>query len=1127
MYKKLFHFVLLIVFTLNVFAQTNPTAQTLPFTFSTQTGSTLPAGIAVHKFGTTVAAIPTARTLTPGTTDLAYQATANAGGWNDQGAKGIGILASGSNSAGAMIVAINTTGKTTITTGWKITTILNQTSRDNSIALQYRVGTTGDFIDIGTTSTYNSTGKAINDSTNYSETLPVGAENQAVVQVRWIYWESSGTTGSRDRLAISNINISGTATTPAPTPSPSPCITPVEQATALVFTAVNSVSITASFTAPAVAPNEYIVVMSSNTALSSAPVDGIVYNIGDGLGDGTVVARSNALSFTAAALSPSSTYYFFIYSLNSACTGGPKYLTLIAPLNGSATTSAGVSACVAPATQPTNLTFNNVTVNTINGSFTAAAANEYIVVQSTTSTLSANPINGVIYNAGDIIGNGKVIARNANTIFTAGSLTANTTYHYFIFSINSLNCSGGPKYNTVSPLHNSQTTQALPACTTPSAQPINLILTPSNSAISINYDAVNGSDNYLIVKSVSSTLSANPVNNQDYTAGDNIGGGSVIAITSFTGIVASNLTPATTYYFFIFSLNKDCTGGTKYLVSQPLSGSATTSGTALNNVYFGTLHSHSDYSDGNKDNAGYTPADDYKYAMTANCLDYLGISEHNHFSSANNPGNTIDLYHRGSIQADSFTVANPNFLALYGMEWGTISGGGHVVIYGDKMDKLFGWETGVGGNTGNNYDVFVAKGDYTGTSGLFKVVNDNIATNTFATLAHPNSADYNSMASTFSTVADDAVVGAAVESGPAFSTSQTYNDPASSLSFLSYFTTLLSKGYHVGPTVDHDNHNTTFGHTTTSRTAIIAPNLSKTEIVKAMKNMHFYATQDCDTKVDFTINTKMMGSIFSNSKAPIIAINITDATTSLTNAVIKIMGGTPGSGVAPTQIYTATGSSLNYTDLTLANLATGYYYADITNGSSRIITSPIWYTRLDNTTLPVTLKLFDVQKLNSSVKVFWTTAQEINSSYFIVQHSADGISWSDISKQNAAGESLGIANYQMVDNAPAPGINFYRLKQVDKDGKATMSAIKSIEFVIGNEVFITPNPATDKINIYFANSNNSISKISIYQSNGVMVKEFTTTQKSVQVNISAFARGMYIVKILNGLNVITKKVMVN
>ena len=63
------------------------------------------------------------------------------------------------------------------------------------------------------------------------------------------------------------------------------------------------------------------------------------------------------------------------------------------------------------------------------------------------------------------------------TTFTDNSLASGTTYYYFVFSINSQNCTGAPVYNTSSPLVNFTNTVALLNCITPSAQPTNLNLT--------------------------------------------------------------------------------------------------------------------------------------------------------------------------------------------------------------------------------------------------------------------------------------------------------------------------------------------------------------------------------------------------------------------------------------------------------------------------------------------------------------------------------------------------------------------------------------------------------------------------------------------------------------------------
>jgi hypothetical protein len=140
--------------------------------------------------------------------------------------------------------------------------------------------------------------------------------------------------------------------------------------------------------------------------------------------------------------------------------------------------------------------------------------------------------------------------------------------------------------------------------------------------------------------------------------------------------------------------------------------------------------------------------------------------------------------------------------------------------------------------------VIVPKSVYTGTTGLFKTINDNIASDTFASFANPSFTDYNGIGNIapsipFDSAADSAIVGTAVESGPAFSTNTSYSNP-STMTYLPYYETILSKGYHLGATINHENHHTNFGRTTTARTAIIAPLRTKTKLVKNMRKRNLF-----------------------------------------------------------------------------------------------------------------------------------------------------------------------------------------------------------------------------------------------------------------------------------------------
>ena len=591
--------------------------------------------------------------------------------------------------------------------------------------------------------------------------------------------------------------------------------------------------------------------------------------------------------------------------------------------------------CAAPSSPATALTFTTVTTNSITAAFTKSAdANEYLIIRSLNATLSALPVDGTVYNVGSAFGGGIVANRIVTNTFTDNALTDNTSYNYFIIPLNNISCTGGPKYLNTGILTGKQATKALLPCTAPVSQPTNFTITSSNyNFIQGAFTPASNADEYLVVMSTSNTLTAAPVNQTTYTVGDQLGGGIVVKRGTGNTFIRNGLTQNTNYYFFIFSINSACSGGPLYLTTQPLLGNLKTGILDVNklNFYYGNLHSHSSYSDGNKDDLTKKPEDDYAFAKNSMNLDFLGISEHNHTQA----GMSLASWQPGIDAAKRATTST--FVAMHGMEWGVISGGGHVIVYG--IDSLIGWEPG-------ENQIYVPKSVYTGATGLFRIINRH-GLNAVATLAHPNTTDYNNISATYDLSADSAIVGTALESGPAFSTNITYSDPASSMSYLSYYNRMLAKGYHLGASIDHDNHNLTFGRHTRARLVVLAPALTENDLLDAIKKMRFYASQDSAAKIVFTINKQPVGSVFKTAGAPL--IEVTSVTTSPVTS-IKILYGTPGSSVNPVELTTSTSTTLSYTDNALANLSTGYYYADILEADgSRIITSPIWYSRDDAT----------------------------------------------------------------------------------------------------------------------------------------------------------------------------------
>lgn len=119
--------------------------------------------------------------------------------------------------------------------------------------------------------------------------------------------------------------------------------------------------------------------------------------------------------------------------------------------------------CSAPTAQPTALILNP-TGTTITGNFTAASPtpDNYLVYISTTNT-APTLVNGNTYSVGPF-GGGTIVDLDANTTFNVTGLSTLTTYYVFIFSFNSI-CTGGPAYNTVSPLTGNATTITTNYCT--------------------------------------------------------------------------------------------------------------------------------------------------------------------------------------------------------------------------------------------------------------------------------------------------------------------------------------------------------------------------------------------------------------------------------------------------------------------------------------------------------------------------------------------------------------------------------------------------------------------------------------------------------------------------------------
>ncbi len=177
-------------------------------------------------------------------------------------------------------------------------------------------------------------------------------------------------------------------------------------------------------------------------------------------------------------------------------------------------------------------------------------------------------------------------------------------------------------------------------------------------------------------------------------------------------------------------------------------------------------------------------------------------------------------------------------------------------------------------------------------------------------------------------------------------------------------------------------------------------------------------------------------------------------------------------------------------------------------------------------TLPVELTGFTATKLNTESLLKWETASEINNAQFDIERSLDGIHFEKIGEVAGAGNSNREIAYEFIDANPSTGVNYYRLNQIDFDGRSTLSEIRQLEFEESSRsINIYPNPVVDFVNIETTELGASLQ---VYDMLGKIVLEHTIND-SEQISTQELFAGAYIFRVLNanGETLLTQKILVS
>ena len=164
--------------------------------------------------------------------------------------------------------------------------------------------------------------------------------------------------------------------------------------------------------------------------------------------------------------------------------------------------------------------------------------------------------------------------------------------------------------------------------------------------------------------------------------------------------------------------------------------------------------------------------------------------------------------------------------------------------------------------------------------------------------------------------------------------------------------------------------------------------------------------------------------------------------------------------------------------------------------------------------LPLTLLDFTGHKEGNHIVLDWKTSNEVNTAYFEIERSCDGINFERINTVSASWNSTAIQRYTVTDENPCIGKSYYRLKQVDKDKRFVYSKIIMVDDFNPSSmaVVLFPNPTSASTTISIYSNESQRIHIRLFD---LLGKEIIVTSKNIlvgenriELDLSAFNLGI-------------------
>ena len=286
------------------------------------------------------------------------------------------------------------------------------------------------------------------------------------------------------------------------------------------------------------------------------------------------------------------------------------------------------------------------------------------------------------------------------------------------------------------------------------------------------------------------------------------------------------------------------------------------------------------------------------------------------------------------------------------------------------------------------------------------------------------------------------------------------------------------------------------------------------------------------------IGLTIQNSIFNNNEGDfyIPATNTNSLLTvknSLVQTTVAATDGVDGNIVnaAPAILFASTTS----TDADFLTLATGSIALDAgSNTLSAALVDLANNTRIRNTTidlgayefqtgnapLPVKLDSYTATKKGLTAVLSWKTVSEQNNEKFVIERGSSANNFTFFKSVAGAGDSNTPLSYSITDFAPLVGANYYRLSQVDKDGKSEILGTQAVSFeMAAAKAQVYPNPAKNYIEVKPSSSNGIVS-LNLISLTGQNISTNSYAQavlnESVKLDLTSIPSGTYILWINKG-----------